>query len=116
MGYTFIFLLGWIIGLLTGLTERLSDKIKKNRKGEWKMTELDLYKFCEDKEMDWRGDQLIIWLYFDELEGWTNLIGHDHFVEGGQEVALLAKCVAFDLCEICEDWEIDPERILKKGE
>ncbi|PEI73452.1 hypothetical protein CN646_07600 [Bacillus wiedmannii] len=37
MGYTFIFLLGWIIGLLTGLTERLSDKIKKNRKGEWKM-------------------------------------------------------------------------------
>ncbi|MED1301764.1 hypothetical protein P4U65_14530 [Bacillus pacificus] len=29
MGYTFIFLLGWFIGLLTGLTERLSDKIKK---------------------------------------------------------------------------------------
>ncbi len=53
MGYTFIFLLGWIIGLLTGLTERLSDKIKKNRKEERKMTELDLYKFCEDKEMDW---------------------------------------------------------------
>ncbi|PGM07227.1 hypothetical protein [Bacillus thuringiensis] len=25
----FLFLLGWIIGLLTGLTERLSDKIKK---------------------------------------------------------------------------------------
>ncbi|ANN34899.1 hypothetical protein A9498_26760 [Bacillus thuringiensis serovar coreanensis] len=25
----FLFLLGWIIGVLTGLTERLSDKIKK---------------------------------------------------------------------------------------
>ncbi|MBJ7935573.1 hypothetical protein FNE59_20430 [Bacillus thuringiensis] len=34
MGYTFIFLLGWIIGLLTGLTERLSDKIKKRRGGK----------------------------------------------------------------------------------
>lgn len=114
MGYTFIFLLGWIIGLLTGLTERLSDKIKKNRKGEWKMTELDLYKFCEDKEMDWRGDQLIIWLYFSELADWTELVGHEHFDEGGMEVNLKSNCIAFDLCEVCEDWEIDPERILKK--
>ncbi|ALO79959.1 hypothetical protein XO29_0057 [Bacillus phage phiS58] len=28
MGYTFIFLLGWIIGLITGLLEKINRKIK----------------------------------------------------------------------------------------
>ncbi|HGP3676722.1 TPA: hypothetical protein ACLIVI_004608 [Bacillus pacificus] len=28
MGYTFIFLLGWIIGLVTGLVEKINRKIK----------------------------------------------------------------------------------------
>ncbi|PGZ66480.1 hypothetical protein COF02_09175 [Bacillus cereus] len=33
MGYTFIFLLGWIIGLITGLLEKVNRKIKGNRNG-----------------------------------------------------------------------------------
>ncbi|WP_257132111.1 hypothetical protein [Bacillus wiedmannii] len=32
MGYTFIFLLGWIIGLVTGLVEKVDSKIKENEK------------------------------------------------------------------------------------
>lgn len=32
MGYTFIFLLGWIIGLMTGLVEKVDNKIKENGK------------------------------------------------------------------------------------
>lgn len=32
MGYTFIFLLGWIIGLVTGLVEKVNSKIKENEK------------------------------------------------------------------------------------
>ncbi|OJE45054.1 hypothetical protein BAQ49_07825 [Bacillus proteolyticus] len=78
------------------------------------MDALDLYIFCEDKEMDWRDDKLIIWLHFDQLKEFTELLGPSHFDEGGMEVHLKSDCIAFDLCEICEDWEIDPERILKK--
>ncbi|RFB60621.1 hypothetical protein DZB90_12130 [Bacillus thuringiensis] len=33
MGYTFIFLLGWIIGLVTGLVEKVNSKINGNRNG-----------------------------------------------------------------------------------
>ncbi|MGN4675187.1 hypothetical protein [Bacillus cereus group sp. MYBK225-1] len=32
MGYTFIFLLGWIIGLVTGLVEKVNSKIKEKEK------------------------------------------------------------------------------------
>ncbi|MFB5562029.1 hypothetical protein [Bacillus cereus] len=32
MGYAFIFLLGWIIGLVTGLVEKANSKIKENEK------------------------------------------------------------------------------------
>ncbi|WP_410988427.1 hypothetical protein [Bacillus cereus] len=32
VGYTFIFLLGWIIGLMTGLVEKANEKIKENGK------------------------------------------------------------------------------------
>ncbi|WP_181950576.1 hypothetical protein [Bacillus fungorum] len=32
MGYTFIFLLGWIIGLVTGLVEKVNSKINANEK------------------------------------------------------------------------------------
>ncbi|MBK5433378.1 hypothetical protein [Bacillus sp. TH25] len=30
VGYTFIFLLGWILGLVTGLVEKVNKKIKGN--------------------------------------------------------------------------------------
>ncbi|PFN38068.1 hypothetical protein [Bacillus thuringiensis] len=32
VGYTFIFLLGWIIGVMTGLVEKTNKKIKENGK------------------------------------------------------------------------------------
>lgn len=32
MGYMFIFLLGWIIGVITGLLEKANSKIKENEK------------------------------------------------------------------------------------
>lgn len=78
------------------------------------MTELELYKFCEDKEIDWRGDELVIWLYFWDLEEFTELIGEDFFSEGGLDVNLQYKQVAFDLVPICESWDIEPTNILKQ--
>lgn len=62
--------------------------------------------------MDWRDDKLIIWLRFDQLKEFIELLGPRHFDGGGMEVHHKSNCIAFDLSEICEDWGIDPERIL----
>ena len=80
------------------------------------MTELDLYKFCQGKEIDWRGKELILWVDFCDLKELAELIGYAHLSEGGMEVALLAGCVGFALNDLCDNYDIDPENILKKGE
>lgn len=79
------------------------------------MTELDLYKFVQDKEIDWRGDKLILWIYPSDLAEFTQLCGYTTFDDGGPEVQLqMHGVVALDLVEICEHHGIEPENILKK--
>lgn len=80
------------------------------------MTELKLYKFIHEYEIeiDWRGDSLYIWIPFYVLNEFTNLLGYDHFSEGGEEVNLQYNCICLDLVDICESCEIDPENILPK--
>ena len=81
------------------------------------MTELELYKFCEEKELDWRGknnEELIIWIYIWDIDDFVELVGEDFFVEGGYNVNLQYKQIAFDLVPICECFGIDPEHIYKK--
>ncbi|MGK4040860.1 hypothetical protein AB0Y20_01065 [Heyndrickxia oleronia] len=78
------------------------------------MNELDLYKFCQDKEMDWRGDSLYIWIRFNDLQEFTEILGYDWFSEGGEDVNLQYDCVCIDLVDICENHDIDPERIFSK--
>lgn len=79
------------------------------------MSELDLYKFVQDKEMDWRGEKLIMWLYYYDLKDFAELIGDDALSEGGLEVSLLqAGMIGVELNEVCEWFDIEPERILKK--
>ncbi|HDR7242574.1 hypothetical protein [Bacillus cereus group sp. BfR-BA-01700] len=78
------------------------------------MTELELYKFCEGKEMDWRGDELYVWVYFHDLEDFTKMVGCNWFSEGGMEIRLFDNYVAIELVDLCDNYEIDPENILKK--
>ncbi|TCI99952.1 hypothetical protein [Cytobacillus praedii] len=78
------------------------------------MKELDLYKFCQDKEMRWHGDKLYIWIRFYDLREFTDLIGCDWFDEGGEDVSLQYDCICMDLVDICDNHEIDPERIFAK--
>lgn len=78
------------------------------------MTELQLYKFCEDKELDWRGDKLIIWIPFWQLEDFTEMIGYNYLSEGGVEVSLLDDCIALDIVDLCEYFDIEPENIYQK--
>ena len=79
------------------------------------MTELDLYKFCEEQEMDWRGDELILWIHSYDLKEFTDLVGGDYFSEGNVEVALLSHgVIAIEMNDLCEHFDIDPERIRSK--
>lgn len=78
------------------------------------MTELDLYKFVQDKEIDWRGNKLILWIPFYDLQEFTNLIGYDYLSEGGEEVSLQHNCIALELNDICDNFDIEAENILKK--
>jgi hypothetical protein len=82
------------------------------------MTELELYKFVQDKEMDWRGadyTHLYLWIPFYALEEFTKLLGYDYLCEDGEEVSLQYNCVCVDLLDICENFEIDPTNILPKA-
>lgn len=76
--------------------------------------DLELYKFCEDKEMSWYEEELIIWIDFYDLQEFTDMIGYDYLCEGGIEVRLQKDCVAFDLVPICEYIDIDPTDIFEK--
>ena len=80
------------------------------------MTELQLYKFCEDKELDCRGDRLILWIPFWQLEDFTKMVGYNYLSEGDIEVILLNDCIALDIVELCEYFDIKPENIVKKEE
>ena len=79
------------------------------------MNELDLYKFCNENELDWRGDKLVMWIYPSDIEDLVNLIGYNALSEGGLEARILGTGhVAIELNDICEWFDIDPERIYPK--
>lgn len=78
------------------------------------MTELQLYKFCEDSEIAWRGDKLILWVPFYRIKEFTEMLGYSNFDEGGLEVHLFSDCLALELNDLCEAHDIEPENILKK--
>lgn len=80
------------------------------------MTELELYKFCKDKEVDWRRDELILWIPFSDVDDFANMLGYNYLSEGGIDVVLLNDCIALNLVYICENFDINPENILKKTE
>jgi len=79
------------------------------------MTELELYKFCQDKEIDWRGEKLILWIGPGDLGEFAELLGVDYLCEGGLAVYLLTEgTIAVELNDIQSDFDIDLEHILAK--
>ncbi|MFA1821179.1 hypothetical protein ACDX78_13565 [Virgibacillus oceani] len=80
------------------------------------MTALELYKFVQDKEMDWRGDgHLKLWLEGGELKEFAEIEGDGITEDGGFEVYLVGGgTICIDLDEVCELHDINPEDILAK--
>lgn len=80
------------------------------------MTELELYKFINDNsiEIDWRGENLYVWIPFYRLEEFTELLGCDNFAEGGEDVYLQYDCICIDLVDVCDRYDIDHNNILER--
>ena len=81
------------------------------------MSELELYKFVQDKEIEWRGESLILWLSPYEITDFAELLGVNYLSDGGVEVSLLSHgVIALDLVGICNDFGIEPTNIRKKDD
>lgn len=82
------------------------------------MTELKLYKFLNDtaQEFRWCNDEFLVWIGFDALEEFTEMIGEDYLCEGGMNINLQHDCVCLDIADLATYHGIDLENILKKEE
>lgn len=85
------------------------------------MTELKLYKFLNDHELEYRWkiyenkeDEFIVWIPFHLLEDFTKMIRYSYLCESGIEVNLQESCIALDLVPIAEYCDIELENILDK--
>lgn len=77
------------------------------------MTELDLYKFITENELeiDWRGKELVVWIPFYYLKDFTDMVGYSYFSEGGIDVNLQSDYIALDIADLCEHFGISTENI-----
>ena len=83
------------------------------------MTELDLYKFLESTstEIHWNGDELVIWLHPYDIKDFTELVGYSYLEEGGIKCRLQGEgYIVLDIVDLCEYFDIEPSRVLKREE
>lgn len=80
------------------------------------MTELQLYKLCQGKEMHWVGKELLLFIPLHEIGSFTNLLGYDYMSGCRIKTTLCYEDIVLDLVEICEHFDIDPTNILPKEE
>jgi hypothetical protein len=77
--------------------------------------------FCKEQELDWRKglfkenkEKLVMWINFENLDTFTDLVGDSYFSNRGIESNLQHKQVAFNLVPICKYLNVEPNDILKK--
>lgn len=83
------------------------------------MNELDLYKFIQKTgtEIKWRGKELIILLNPSDIADFAEMVGWEYLLsDGGLQCNMKIKgYIALDIVELCENFDIDPERILERN-
>lgn len=83
------------------------------------MTELELYKFITNNEIeiDWRGSQLLAWIEHYYLEEFSDMLDRCDADDGGIKCRLQnGGVVVLDLSEVCEEYDIDPNNISESDE
>lgn len=66
---------------------------------------LDLLLFLKNKEYDVSTDDIIVWLDFNDIKDFTNILGYGMFYEGDISVILLYDSIAFDLLDLLKDYD-----------
>jgi hypothetical protein len=82
------------------------------------MTELQLYKFLRDNdvEMQWHENELMCYLDAWIIGEFCNLADQTLFDDEHIRCWLKKGYISFDLCYICEHYDIEPENIFSKEE
>lgn len=75
----------------------------------------ELKDFFEAKEMEWRGDTLVMWLDPDDLQEFAELLGSDMLGEGRIEMALCpGGIIAIEMNEVARRLDVEPHEILPR--
>ncbi len=82
------------------------------------MTELELYKFINDNEIEyhWHDEDVIIFINFYLLDEFAKLLGYGMFDEEGITCVLKDKYICIWMYSICENSDIELINIFKKDE
>lgn len=86
------------------------------------MKELDLFKWVNEWEPEWRWDtnsaskqdDVIIWISIHALESFFNLLPYSLFDEGSIEARICDRSIAIWASDICYPFDIDVERVFPK--
>lgn len=79
------------------------------------MTELDLYKFVSDNEIEyhWHDDNVIIFVSVWRIEQWSKLLGHGIMDEEGIECRMKYNYFCFWMKDICGYFGIELSNVFK---
>ena len=80
------------------------------------MTELELHNFLDGDGVQyrWEGEELLVWIDFDNLDIFTSMVGYDYLSDGGLDCNLRYGCVCIDIVGICEYHNIGLESVFHK--
>jgi hypothetical protein len=82
------------------------------------MSELELFNFLKDdskvEEYRWSKDEFLVWIKFEALEEFTEMIDYDATHGEGTKSFLQEGCICLDLNPIAKYEGIKLENILKK--
>lgn len=86
------------------------------------MTELDLYKWVQKWEPEWRWElndetkepDVVLWISIYSIESFYEINGDYIFSEGGISARLVDKSIAIWMSSICDHYAIDLEKVFPK--
>lgn len=79
------------------------------------MKALDLYKFVKENELEyqWDNDDVILFVSYNYLLEWCNLLGYNFFVDDGLACVMEYGYIGFKMKAICEHFGIELREIFE---
>ena len=79
------------------------------------MTELELYKFIKDYNIEYHkiDDEVVIFLSFSELAEFVKLISYNYFDDAGEDIVLKKEFVCIKMKDICQYYDIELQKVFE---